>query len=1168
MTAKKWLTAGLIAILVLLGGGAAYLQTLDWNRYKAVLTDAVADQTGLNLTIGGSVALTLFPRPALTASQLVLSNPALDGSLPLATLDELSVDVAFAPLFQGRVAPQQVTLVGLDLTLKQNAEGQWWRDNGTSAGQSQSGLPLLFSDLAQLTMINSRLSVTPFQADTRVVAIADLALTGRLGAETTDIAAALAIDGVALDVEGRLQPTLNRDFQSIRAAVALAGGSLEVTGRLGAAGGSARFSGEGADAGRYVKGLAALIGSPVESNANLPFSYDVSLTYDRPETAAFLGGGYEVVARQFAVGETRGRADLKLDYKPSAYTLQVNGAIETAVLNPVELLALVVTDEENENLPGSNEAGVSINGAVDVDIAALKVGDGIAQQIATKLEFRDQEIDFTGVAILPGATDVTVAGRYSRVLASETTNDIGGVIDIKSAQLRDLMAWVGADVAGLGPADRLATGTLKADFSLREADWKITNIRSTIDTSSITGDIEGTLTSVWPTTVILAVDKLPLAAWLDDDGADDNSQTFCLHPQCLLPDGLTDSQIQLDVGRLYLGKTDVSDAKLVIRATADRIEISEGGASFFAYNEPLLRLDMTGTLSRSARGAWSSDVGLSLTDLSFEPLSLVSDTGTASTGLAKSEVPLSGRVTFGGLLDDMTVSADLSGGDYRYNGSGTVNWLPQRLTLVSFQGGFDHPDVAPLIAELSGQPMDASSPLTSTVSLSREDQRTEIRIGGRLNGVTGPLQLSLDISLPTVLSLDTRTLEGPTIGNQMSSVSFSLSGDRAASLEAYLPIPDGLLDSNESVAASGVSEVGNGRFVVRDLSVIQSARRLSGGITYTRETNTLAGRLSLEGLRIDLPPNPVFSPPAATEAQSTAVPDFNLQLAVLNSQILGQDISFSDVSLTSDDRGLSITANAGQINGKPAQLSLQPMGAGGLEAAVFKAEALKLGELLKGLGYPAVLSGTANADVSLNGVGTSITDWFNSISGEGSLTIDGATLLGVDALGLIGSVERSGAISQLLKGLPTFLTGGRSVGQSQLAFRATEGVVLLDEFSLIGPWGALALDGQLNVPADLMRVQGALTLSQPQVMPAIPILYAGSLRQPTPQFETQQFLSVAQILMQGRLRDSLAQIIPRSSNQGPIGLVLGSALKILEKAKRAEADKTAQQTASQPDDGR
>ena len=126
---------GVLALLVL--ALVAVWLFFDPNDYKDRITAAVQDSTGRSLSLPGNLKLSVFPWVAVETGEASLGNPAGFGDEPFLTLKRASLSVKLMPLLRSQFEVGRIEIDGLDLRLKQNAEGKGnWEDWGEPSPES------------------------------------------------------------------------------------------------------------------------------------------------------------------------------------------------------------------------------------------------------------------------------------------------------------------------------------------------------------------------------------------------------------------------------------------------------------------------------------------------------------------------------------------------------------------------------------------------------------------------------------------------------------------------------------------------------------------------------------------------------------------------------------------------------------------------------------------------------------------------------------------------------------------------------------------------------------------------------------------------------------------------------------------------------------------------
>ena len=111
---KKAFLAIALIVLALLLVFALGLAPISLSWLRADVSDAVAEQFGLDFQVQGDLELRLGFHPTLSAAEVVLNNPAEDG-LPLFSLDQLVVKPRIWALLKGDFLFRELSLAGVML---------------------------------------------------------------------------------------------------------------------------------------------------------------------------------------------------------------------------------------------------------------------------------------------------------------------------------------------------------------------------------------------------------------------------------------------------------------------------------------------------------------------------------------------------------------------------------------------------------------------------------------------------------------------------------------------------------------------------------------------------------------------------------------------------------------------------------------------------------------------------------------------------------------------------------------------------------------------------------------------------------------------------------------------------------------------------------------------
>jgi uncharacterized protein involved in outer membrane biogenesis len=199
----------LIASLLI---GIAYLSTLiSPAKLTQLLVLEVREATGRELTIAGPVRLGFFPKIAVSAEQVSLSNVAWAKSPQMASLEKVALEISFLPLLSRRIEVSSIQLAGLILNLETNAKGDGnWLMESIAAPNGATASPSSDSDTASrnlvlienLNLINTQIHYQPSGATLSSYGISRLSLQ-KSGSDTV-ISADVKQDTLAIAIKGKM----------------------------------------------------------------------------------------------------------------------------------------------------------------------------------------------------------------------------------------------------------------------------------------------------------------------------------------------------------------------------------------------------------------------------------------------------------------------------------------------------------------------------------------------------------------------------------------------------------------------------------------------------------------------------------------------------------------------------------------------------------------------------------------------------------------------------------------------------------------------------------------------------------------------------------------------------------------------------------------------------
>lgn len=228
----KYILIAIPLILVLVVGALAFfLYTLDLNSYKSQIVDIAKEKTGRELIISGDIGNSLFPRVGLTLGSTTFGNAAGFGDEPMASIEEVDINVAILPLLKGKIEASKVKLHGLKMNLHKNAQGVTnWDDlvseseSPEEATETSSEAPEFELAIKGVEITDAELQWRDDQAGTNIQIAPFNLTTGEIvDGKPTDVKLDLKMKNAEPLLDASLQLTTNATFDSKAQTLNLAG---------------------------------------------------------------------------------------------------------------------------------------------------------------------------------------------------------------------------------------------------------------------------------------------------------------------------------------------------------------------------------------------------------------------------------------------------------------------------------------------------------------------------------------------------------------------------------------------------------------------------------------------------------------------------------------------------------------------------------------------------------------------------------------------------------------------------------------------------------------------------------------------------------------------------------------------------------------------------------
>lgn len=144
----KKVILGIVGFLVVaITGLGVYIYTLDWNQHKSVVSQRLAQITGLKVSLNGNLKVELFPTPKVTTLG-VQFFPNSGGNSPLIMVNEITANLDLMPLFDNKFIINSMTLTGATVNLEVSEQGQLnWDRTGLVNSNKSGNVEVSFNDI-------------------------------------------------------------------------------------------------------------------------------------------------------------------------------------------------------------------------------------------------------------------------------------------------------------------------------------------------------------------------------------------------------------------------------------------------------------------------------------------------------------------------------------------------------------------------------------------------------------------------------------------------------------------------------------------------------------------------------------------------------------------------------------------------------------------------------------------------------------------------------------------------------------------------------------------------------------------------------------------------------------------------------------------------------------
>jgi len=326
MRIKRLLTG---AVIVVVGGAAAIfaiMRSVDFNSYKDLVAQQVKAATGRDLVLAGDVKIGISLVPHLEIDQVSFRNADWGSEPQMLKLERLEADIALIPLLSSQIRIKQVRLVGADILLEtdKNGQGNWVMGTPASGGSSSAPLP----EISQVAIENAKIRwKNGVTGKTRTFEVDKLTLAPSDAIGNLAVAFDGKVDTVPINLKG-ITGTLANFTQGplpINATGQIAGGDLAVKGEVADPAALKGIALEVTLAGKAASDLGALFGETLPPLG----TYQLRTKIGNPD------GKFVFDGMTGKVGSTDFTGRIQLD--PATTPVTINAALASSHLDLADL---------------------------------------------------------------------------------------------------------------------------------------------------------------------------------------------------------------------------------------------------------------------------------------------------------------------------------------------------------------------------------------------------------------------------------------------------------------------------------------------------------------------------------------------------------------------------------------------------------------------------------------------------------------------------------------------------------------------------------------------------------------------------------------------------------------------------------------------------------------
>ena len=1125
-----------IAFIVALVAALIGPYFIDWNQFRPQFEAEATQVLGAPVRVAGELQARLLPTPSLRLGSVVVGGP---NDLGKVRADKLDVEFSLGDLMRGEWRANQLTIGGmaLDLGLDRDGRIDWPASSGSF------NLGSLAIDRLNLT---GRVALHD-AASRRTLELNDIAFSGDVRA----LAGALRGDG-SFKIEGirypfRVSSGQNADGNGTRLHLNIDPGqrplSADLDGVLSFEARAPRFEG--------ALTLAAPVSPKAKDGGAAQAPWRISTKLKADHAAAKLEQveatfGSEDRALKFAgQGDMRFGASPLLHVTLSARQLDADRFLagDNAKDKSAEAVRLVPALQAlTRQLPYS-----PLPAQIELSIEQIMLAGRPLQNLSAQLhaDAASWAIDRLELRA-PGATQVAFSGARSGAPGS-----FAGTLDIESSDPDVLVAWL----QGRGEVSHRSQTPLRlhGDVSATPDRVAVEGLKAEVDGGAVEGHLALSRQSGGGGSQLEAALR---AERLDLDAAAAFAR-WIAGPPADWPDRAV---VSLDVGRAISSGQELRPFAIKIAYTPktvwlDQLKLGQAGGATVEGTGHFDRTDATGTLSFSAGAASLGQLTAMVAPLAPTLAQRLNATGTAA---GPARVKLALNIGNGAAADRADAHATFDLSAPQLSGLFTVHAKPEVSAIRNFDLDAIRGSEITVESKLSSERVDSLLVLLGLDHIVAAGPGPA-QIEGSLSGTwRAPLRLNLKVS-GSGIDAEARGTAEPWAQDPKASVDLRARGLDLAPLFG-LKAFDG--QAKNISLSSHVSLAGN-KLTFDDLDATAAASRLRGHLALTLgDDKEMEGEVGLDAL--DLAPALALAIGAAGRDAGDPLGSgllkgwhgrvaFQALRGVLPG---GGELRPVSGAVKSDGQTLTFDAIKGKIGGGEASANIDAReSASGLALnASVELKNVDGGTLrYRGLQMP---SSRVSLQMALSSQGRSISALTGALSGNGTATLEEASIMGLDPrafevairAGDSGQPTDNVKLRQLVE--PVLSAGALLVASAQIPFTIRDGRLRVGATTLDADGLRAIVSGGYDIPADQVDIRATLTstaIGSSGAHPEIQLFAAGppnALNRTVDVTSLSSWLAVRAIDRETRRLDSIErgeQVPPESPSIPPSTAALPSA---------------------------